>query len=139
MSPVSGAPAMPGRVVATRRTPDSAGSAITRSKERAALAPPGRRRTDRSASFGPEINNSQASLMAAPSRRTQGFALPIGGRGERGVLCRLKYATSTRTLHNGRILHGAVVRPLIGISERTDRASTRPFAAYRRANVCAWE
>ena len=36
------APARPGRVVAARRTPDRAWSAITRSNERAALAPPGR-------------------------------------------------------------------------------------------------
>src|SRR4051794_26627667 len=62
-SSVKGAPAIPGNVVATRRTPDNAGSAITRSKERAALAPPGSRRTDRSASSGPAINNSQASRM----------------------------------------------------------------------------
>jgi hypothetical protein len=40
-----------------------------RSKERAALAPPGRRRTDRSASSGPAINNSQASRIAFSPRR----------------------------------------------------------------------
>jgi hypothetical protein len=57
---------MPGSVVATRRTPDSAGSAITRSNDRAALAPPGNNRTDRSASSGPTINRSQASLIATP-------------------------------------------------------------------------
>src|SRR3954452_20600345 len=60
----SGAPAMPGSVVATKRTPDSAGSAITRLNERAALAPPGRSRTDRSAASGPKVTSSQASLMA---------------------------------------------------------------------------
>ena len=54
---------MPGSVVATMRTPDSAGSAITRSNDRAAFAPPGKSRTDRSASDGPTINRSQASLM----------------------------------------------------------------------------
>ena len=63
-SVVTGAPAMPGSVVATKRTPESTGSAITRLNERAALAPPGRSRTDRCASAGPAIKSSQASLMA---------------------------------------------------------------------------
>ena len=73
----TGAPAMPGSVVATKRTPESTGSAITRLNERAALAPPGRSRTDRSASGGPAVSSSQASLMAtspsaAPTPSTLG-------------------------------------------------------------------
>ena len=53
----TGAPAIPGSVVATKRTPESPGSAITRLNERAALAPPGRSRTDRSASGGPAVKS----------------------------------------------------------------------------------
>jgi hypothetical protein len=45
-SPDAGAPALPGSVVATKRTPESAGSGITRLNDRAALAPPGSSRTD---------------------------------------------------------------------------------------------
>ena len=76
---------MPGSVVATKRTPDSAGSAITRSNERAALAPPGRSRTDRSASGGPAINSSQGSLMAA-SVTIGPWLLLLQGRARRSPL-----------------------------------------------------
>ena len=62
-SGVSGAPAMPGSVVANRRTPDRAGSAATSSKDRAAIAPPGSSSTDRAASAGPKARISQDSLM----------------------------------------------------------------------------
>ena len=79
----TGAPAMPGSVVATKRTPESPGSAITRLNERAALAPPGRSRTDRSASGGPAVRSSHDPLMdtsqpAVSAHRRYGAALPAG-------------------------------------------------------------
>ena len=76
-SPDSGAPAIPGRVVATNRREETAGSAITRLNDRAAIAPPGNSRTDRAASGGPAVRISQDSLMATSWLMREPYATTI--------------------------------------------------------------
>ena len=124
-SSVRGAPAIPGRVVATRRTPDNAGSAITRSKERAALAPPGRRRTDRSDILQvPAINNSQASRMDLPAlRRTLDARLPIGFEVHVVRRRRTRRSSDSRD-SNGETAGDATCRALAGSTVRS--SATRP-------------
>ena len=60
---------MPGKVVATKRTPDNAGSAITRSNDRAALAPPGNARLP----AGTADRRASVALVHGTSR-----ACPLG-------------------------------------------------------------
>ena len=61
----SGAPAMPSRLVATKRRGETAGSAITRLNDRAAMAPPGESRHGSPvASLGRTLRAWKAQILA---------------------------------------------------------------------------